>query len=120
MSDAGYAIVVLHPPTDPKRADFSSKEVDSTEAVHEALQELFDTVPLDQWRMIHVLHIEDLPLFMEGPKPPELVGLTELEVVAGLDFLSPEIDPFQVKRVVVRRLYEEGLVIARRPGPEDV
>jgi hypothetical protein len=63
-----YAVVVLHPEKDKTKMDFSSKECEDEAAVVAAVQEVLDlaTRADDTWRLIHIVHIEDLPLLMDG------------------------------------------------------
>jgi hypothetical protein len=64
---AEYAVVVLHPIDEAAgRLDFSSKECANTDEVIEAMRVFLVDHP-DNWRIIHVVHIEDLPMIMEPP-----------------------------------------------------
>lgn len=61
-----YAVVVFQPVTDPAQLDFASKEATDVDEVMAIVRDVLVNHP-DAWRMIHVLHIEDLPAMIEGP-----------------------------------------------------
>lgn len=69
-----HAIVVMHPvkptqPGEPTQLDFSSKEIDGLEELVAAIREVFASESTGDvaWRVIQIVHIEDLPLLMEPP-----------------------------------------------------
>lgn len=67
-----YALVALlpQPADDATRLDFMSREFDTTADVALLLDELEANVP--GWRVVTICHVEDLPLLMEPPAPPEV------------------------------------------------
>jgi hypothetical protein len=65
---ARFAVVVMLPPPadDEQRVDFVSREFDTWPEFAEAMAEVEEKSP--SWRVVSVVHVEDLPLLMEpGP-----------------------------------------------------
>jgi hypothetical protein len=67
VNGARFAVVALLPEAVSDRMDFVSREFGSLDEIADALKELEATCP--NWRVISFVHIEDLPLLMEPPRP---------------------------------------------------
>lgn len=60
-----FAINVLLP-SEPGRMDFATHEFETWEDLVDLLRQLDSSAP--NWQAITIIHIEDLPKFIEGPQ----------------------------------------------------
>ena len=61
-----YAINVLGPSVEPGRMDFHTHEFESFDDLPALFREIEEHQP--DWQAITIIHVEDLPKFIEGPQ----------------------------------------------------